>query len=63
LFGWLTNQKFFKELTDINTVINLKEINEEKIFRDLVPFGFIETGHDSHEEQPMMAVSDDRWLL
>jgi hypothetical protein len=63
LFGWLTNQKFFKELTDINTVINLKEINEEKAFSDLVPFGFIETGHDTYEEPPLLAVSDDNWLL
>lgn len=63
LFGWLSNQKFFKELTDINTVINLKEMNEEKVFSELVPFGFINSGHDEHEEPPLVAVSDDSWLF
>lgn len=64
LFGWLSNQKFFKELTDINTVINLKEMNEEKIFSELTPFGMISTGHEAHEEAPIVAVSgsDDSWL-
>jgi len=64
LFGWLSNQKFFKELTDINTVINLKEMNEEKIFSELTPFGIISTGHEAHEETPVFAVSgsDDSWL-
>ena len=63
LFGWLSNQRFFKELTDINTVINLKEMNEEKVFSELVPFGFINNGHDEHEEPPLVAVSDDSWLF
>lgn len=65
LFGWLSNQRFFKEMTDINTVINLKEMNEEKVYSELVPFGFIETGHDSHEDEKIMAVdgANDRWLL
>ena len=48
LFGWLSNQRFFKELTDINTVINLKEMNDEKIFNELVPFGIIDDGQDAH---------------
>lgn len=64
LFGWLSNQKFFKELTDINTVINLKEMNEEKVYSELVPFGIIDTGHESHEEQPVLAVSSNNndWM-
>lgn len=63
LFGWLSNQRFFKELTDINTVINLKEMNEERIFSELIPFGIINSGHDDYEESPILAVSDDRWLF
>lgn len=64
LFGWLSNQKFFKELTDINTVVNLREMNEEKVFSDLVPFGIIDTGHNEYEEQPVVSTrSDDMsWL-
>lgn len=66
LFGWLSNQKFFKELTDINTVINLKEMNEEKVFSDLVPFGIIDDGREDFAKDPVpIAVSgnDDSWLF
>lgn len=66
LFGWLTNQRYFKELTDINTVINLKEMNEEKVFSELTPFGLIDSGHDTFEEKvPVTVKSDDdySWLM
>ena len=40
LFGWLTDQTFFKEITDINTLNMLKSRNEEKLMEDLLPLGF-----------------------
>ena len=40
LFGWLTDQSFFKEITDINTMMRLKQKSEEEIMDDLIPFGF-----------------------
>jgi len=65
LFGWLSNQRFFKELTDINTVINLKEMNEEKIFSELVPFGIIDDGQKQFEEPETVSVEgdDNSWLM
>jgi len=67
LFGWLSNQRFFKELTDINTVINLKEMNDEKIFNELVPFGIIDDGQDAHEQEPQVKTAngdnDYSWLM
>jgi len=65
LFGWLSNQRFFKELTDINTVINLKEMNEEKVFSELVPFGMIDDGQNEFEDpKPVTARGNDySWLL
>jgi hypothetical protein len=65
LFGWLSNQRFFKELTDINTVINLKEMNEEKVFSELVPFGIIDDGQrDFEDPQPVTTRGNDNsWLL
>ena len=65
LFGWLSNQRFFKELTDINTVINLKEMNEEKVFSELVPFGMIDDGQNEFEDpKPVTAKGNDySWLL
>ena len=65
LFGWLSNQRFFRELTDINTVINLKEMNEEKVFSELVPFGLIDDGQQDFEDpKPVTARGNDySWLL
>jgi len=63
LFGWLTNQKFFKELTDINTISQLKEMNDEQLMNELTPFGIIDTGHDVFEEKPLMAVRGDSFLF
>lgn len=65
LFGWLSNQRFFKELTDINTVINLKEMNEEKVFSELVPFGMIDDGQNDFEDpKPVTTRGNDySWLL
>jgi hypothetical protein len=65
LFGWLSNQRFFKELTDINTVINLREMNEEKVFSELVPFGMIDDGQNDFEDpKPVTTRGNDySWLL
>ena len=65
LFGWLSNQRFFKELTDINTVINLKEMNEEKVFSELVPFGMIDDGRSNFEEPEIKTTrrNDLSWLM
>ena len=50
LFAWLTDQNFFKDLTDINTLMKLREKTEEEIEQDLLPFGFIDTGSDTDDE-------------
>lgn len=49
LFAWLSDQQYFKELTDINTLMKLRDKTDEEIEADLLPFGFIETGHDSDD--------------
>ena len=61
LFGWLSDQKFFKELTDINTINNLRDINEEQIMSELTPFGIIDTGHNIFEDYdvPIASHGDD----
>ena len=40
LFGWLTDQTFFREITDINTMMRLKQRNEEDLMESLLPIGF-----------------------
>ena len=44
LFAWLTDQTFFKDMTDINTLSRLREKTEQEIEDDLLPFGFIDSG-------------------
>lgn len=51
LFSWLTNQNYFKDVTDINTLIRLKEKNEEDMFDDLLPFGFNDYEEESFVEE------------
>jgi hypothetical protein len=46
LFAWLTDQTFFKDLTDINTLMRLREKTDEQMTEDLLPFGFIDDGND-----------------
>ena len=45
LFGWLSDQMYFKELTSINTLATLREKTEDDITMDLSPFGFVDYGH------------------
>ena len=50
-FAWLTNQSYFKELTDIDIRKNLYELNQQAIEDQLVPFGIIDDGNVDDEWQ------------
>lgn len=52
LFAWLSDQQFFKELTDINTIMKLRDRSDEDIENDLVPFGFIDHCEGDLSEEP-----------
>lgn len=49
LFAWLSDQAYFKEYTNINTLAKLREKTEEEILQELTPFGFFDNGM-THEE-------------
>ena len=51
LFGWLTDQMFFKEITNINTMNMLKERNEEELMESLLPIGFNSYDDDHDDDQ------------
>lgn len=40
LFSWLTEQSYFKEMTDINTASSLREMTSENIQSNLLSFGY-----------------------
>lgn len=60
LFAWLTTQSFFKEITDINTMMRLREKTEAEIMDELLPFGL--TYDDLDPVEAPMISSANRWL-
>jgi Terminase large subunit, T4likevirus-type, N-terminal/Terminase RNaseH-like domain len=50
LFSWLSEQQYFKDITNINTLHELKEKTEEDLEQDMSPFGFIEDGREVYDE-------------
>jgi hypothetical protein len=44
LFGWVSDQQYFKEMTDINTLKALRQRSEEEMMEELLPFGFHDDG-------------------
>lgn len=61
LFGWLSDQQYFKEITDINTLMKLREKTEEDVMNDLLPFGFVFDGSDDVMEE--LQLTGTNWLL
>ena len=63
LFAWMTDQMFFKEITNINTVNALRQRNEEELAESLLPIGFNDYDMNS-DVADRVAVSDDdnSWL-
>lgn len=59
LFAWLSTQTFFKDITDINTMMRLREKSDEEIMEDLLPFGFT---YDDIEEPQMYQPPPPTWL-
>ena len=49
LFAWLSDQQYFKDYTDINTLLKLREKSEEDIMNDLSPFGFVDDGREDYD--------------
>lgn len=64
LFSWLTAQSYFKELTDINTISQLRDRNKQEIIDEVLPFGFINDGGNEPEEETIhVDRGDGAWLM
>lgn len=42
LFAWLSDQQYFKDITNINTLMSLRERTDEELINELTPFGFVD---------------------
>lgn len=51
LFAWLSDQMYFKEVTDINTIFKLREKSDQQMMDELTPFGFYDDGGVEEVEQ------------
>ena len=51
IFGWLVNQRYFKEMTDKNIRAEMYREQEKLIEQDMAPFGFVDDG-TPEEEKP-----------
>jgi hypothetical protein len=45
IFGWLTSQPYFKELTDVDIRTNIYNLRMEAIEQETVPIGFYNDGN------------------
>lgn len=57
LFGWLSDQSFFQELNDVNTLRSLREKTHAQVMDDLSPFGFIEDHNEVEHARELNDVS------
>lgn len=63
LFAWLTNQKYFKEMTDIDTLMSLKQKTEEEVEEGLIMFGFVDDGReDDMIEEAKTGTGSTTWF-
>lgn len=58
LFAWMSDQQYFKDLTDINTLMKLREKTEEQMESELTPFGFVDSGHH-YEDDDIIEIGPD----
>lgn len=50
LFGWLSDQQYFRDFTDINTLSNLRDQTDQELLDDLLFFGFVDDGRSDVED-------------
>lgn len=53
LFSWLSDQGYFKNMTDINTLSNLRETTDEEVNNMVLNFFFINNGNNHFEDDPI----------
>lgn len=56
LFGWLTGNAYFKELTDVDIRTNIYKLRMDSIEQEVLPVGFRVDGNEDHE------VNSEGWV-
>lgn len=63
LFAWLSDQNYFKEFTNINTLMALREKTEEDIEQDMAPFGFVMDGREDFIDETYEQIQPGNWMF
>lgn len=63
LFGWLSAQTFFKDLTDINVLDKLKDRNEKQVQEELTPFCTVYDGQPETDAKELLGNNSEGWVL
>ena len=58
IFAWITNQRYFKEMTDQDVRARMYEEQQNAIEQDMAPFGFV---NDGVEDESFQDDSGERW--
>jgi hypothetical protein len=62
LFAWLSEQQYFKDYTNINTLLSLREKTDEDMEQDMAPFGFVFDGRESFTEESYEKFVPESWM-
>jgi hypothetical protein len=61
MFGWISNQPYFKELTNTNARLQMYEDQQNLIEQDMAPFGFVDNGIDDITNEDSIDEYGDVW--
>ena len=62
IFGWVSNQGYFKELTNQNARMQMYAEQQNLIEQDMAPFGFVDDGVNTEENEETIDEYGDRWI-
>ena len=61
IFGWLSNQPYFKELSDSNIRSQMYEEQQKLLEQDMAPFGFVVNGLEDENIGEMVDEYGTKW--
>jgi hypothetical protein len=61
IFAWMTNQQFFKEMTNLDIRMSLQKEKQKELEDDVIPF-FISNDTEDDSSNVVLSVKNDRWL-
>ena len=61
MFGWATDQTYFKELTDNDIRMTMMKEQQDALEQDMAPFGFMDNGIDDPMGEAVVDEYGQRW--